>query len=100
MYRNTRFYSVISYFTWIGFAAAFLLHDRGDHLVQHHLNQALVLNLIETIGGFLSRRRGFTGLAGEVIDVVCLVLLLMGIVRAVKMSDEPLPLIGDIHLLW
>lgn len=100
MYRNTRLYSVLSYVTWIGFAASFVLHDRGDHMVEHHLNQALVINILETIGTILMRRRGLTGMAGNIIDVICLILFLMGIFRAAKMSDEPLPLIGDIHLLW
>ena len=100
MYRNTRLYAVISYITWFGFAAAFFLHDRGDHMVEHHLNQALLINILETIGAFLSRRHGITGMAGDIIELVCLVLFLMGLFRALKLSDEPLPLIGDIHLLW
>ena len=99
MNGNTRFFSVISYVTWIGFAASFILHDRGDHMVEHHLNQALVLNILTTIGSFLSRRHGLTGLAGAVINLICLVLLLTGLLRALKLSDEPLPLIGDIHIL-
>ena len=70
-------------------------------MVEHHLNQALVLNIIESISSFLLHRHGFfTGFAGSVIDMVCLVLFLMGIFRALKLSDEPLPLIGDIHILW
>ena len=36
---------------------------------------------------------------GEIIDIAVLVFFIMGIVRAAKLSDEPLPIIGDIHLI-
>ena len=38
-------------------------------------------------------------LIGEIIDIAVLVFFIMGIVRAAKLSDEPLPIIGDIHLI-
>lgn len=97
--QNTKLYSVIAYITWIGFLAAFFLHDRNDRMVRHHLNQALVLNIVETVGGIIGRLGGPFGTIGGIIDLAVLILFIMGIVRAVNLSDEPLPLIGGIRLL-
>ena len=99
MNKNTKLYSVISYITWIGFLAAFFLSEKDDKMVRHHLNQALVINILETIGTFISRLGGVFGLLGSLIDLAILVFFIMGIVRAAKLSDEPLPLIGGFHLI-
>ena len=98
MKKNSRALSVISYITWIGWLVTFVLHDKKDRLVRQHLNQALVLNLIETVSGLLGRARLFSRVC-TVVDLACLVLLVIGVVRALKMSREPLPLIGGINLL-
>lgn len=97
--RHTKLFSVISYLTWFCWIAAFLFHDKEDKMVRHHLNQALVVNVLESIGTILARRGGLLGLAGGLIDLSVLVFVIMGIYRAAKLSDEPLPLIGDIKLL-
>ena len=97
MDKHSKLYSVISYITWIGFLVALVCRDRDDRLVRRHLNQALVLNLIETVGRILGWLH--LGLIAEVIDVCVLVLVIMGIVRAFRMSDEPLPVIGETHCL-
>lgn len=99
MNNHSKLYAVISYITWIGWLIAFIKHDKDDALVRRHLNQALVLNVIETVGGFISRLGGIFSLIGEIIDIACLVLFIMGIVRAAKLSAEPLPLIGEINWL-
>lgn len=98
MKKNSRALSVISYITWIGWLVTFVLHDKKDRLVRQHLNQALVLNLIETVSGLLGRIRLLSRVC-TVVDLACLVLLVIGVVRALKMSREPLPLIGGINLL-
>ena len=99
MNKNTKLFSVISYITWIGFLAAFFLSEKDDIMVRHHLNQALVINLIETVGTVVSRLGGIFGLIGTIIDIAVLVFFVMGISRAAKLSDQPLPYIGDIHLI-
>jgi len=99
MNKNTKLFSVISYITWIGFLAALFLSEKDDRMVRHHLNQALVINILETIGTLISRLGGIFGLLGSLIDIAVLVFFIMGIVRAAKLSDEPLPLIGDFHLI-
>lgn len=97
MSKNSRLFAVVSYITWIGWFVAFFLRDREDPLVRRHLNQALVINIVESIGALLIRWGGVFGVVGEIVDIACLVLFIMGIVRAVRRSEEPLPLIGGIN---
>ena len=99
MKKYTKLFSVISYLTWFCWIAAFFLHDKDDKMARHHLNQSLAVNVLSSLGTILARRGGLIGLAGGIIDFAALVFLIMGIYRAVKMSDEPLPLIGDLKLL-
>ena len=97
MYR--KLYSIISYFFWVGWIAALLLRDKEDTLVRRHLNQALVLNIVEVLADYITRRGGMIGHVGELLDLACLVLVIMGIVRAAKLSEEPLPFIGEVELI-
>ena len=97
--RHTKLFSVISYLTWFCWIAAFLLHDKDDKMARHHINQALVVNVLESIGTILSRMGGIIGVVGTIVDFAVLVFIIMGIYRAAKLSDEPLPFIGDIKLL-
>lgn len=98
MYKNTKLCSVISYITWVGFIIAFLIRDQEDEMVKHHLNQALLLNIASTIVSILSRIK-FLGMICGLVNLAILVLAIMGIIRALKLSDQPLPLIGEIKLL-
>lgn len=98
--KKTRLFSVLSYVTWIGWLVAYFRSDRSEHMVQHHLNQALVLNILVTVCNILtSNSGGLLHLIGELGGLVALVLLILGIVRAARLSDKPLPLIGEIQIL-
>ena len=99
MNRHSRLYSIISYITWIGWIVAFFARDRDDGLVRRHLNQALIINLAETAGRLIGRLGGIFNVVGDIIDIAVLVLFIMGIVRAIRMSDEPLPIIGEYTLI-
>ncbi len=98
MYRHSKLYAVISYITWIGFLVALLGRDPSDPLVRRHLNQALVINLLQTVSRILTRI-GLFGPVTFVLDLACLVFFFMGIFRAVKLDSTPLPLIGQIELV-
>lgn len=98
MYAHSRLYSVISYITWIGWIISFILHDRRDQLVRQHLNQALIINICSSIGTLMTRFDGLVGWAGGIVNLAVLILFIWGLVRAFKMSAEPLPLIGELRL--
>ena len=99
MYKNTKLCSVISYITWIGWIIAFLIRDKADGLVRHHLNQALILHIAAIVASFLAGRSGLIGAVGSILDLGIFVLAIMGVVRAFQLSDEPLPVIGNLRLL-
>lgn len=90
-------FAILSYITWIGWIIAMVKWDRQDTLVKRHLNQALALNVIETVFGAIARLGGVFNTIGNIVDVVVLVLFIMGIVRAVKESEEPLPIVGSVE---
>ena len=99
MNSNSKTAAVISYITWLGFLIALVMRDPADRFTAHHLNQALVLNIAGLIAGALNVIPIVGNIAGLVIGVGVFVLDIMGIVRAASGSMEPLPFIGDIHLI-
>ncbi len=99
MYKNSKLYSIISYITWIGWIIAFVARDKNDPLVRRHVNQALILNLASTVVSLLARIGGAMGIICFVLDLALLVLYIMGIIKAAKMSEEPLPLVGGLEII-
>ena len=81
MYKRSKLFAVLSYITWIGFVVSFLLRDKNDTLVRRHLNQALIINLIGTVGTILTRAGGILATGGSILGIACLVLSIMGIVE-------------------
>ncbi len=99
MNNNSKLCSVISYITWIGWIIALLIRDKEDALVRRHLNQALILNIISSVAGIIGKGGGFLSLLTGLVGLGCFILAIMGIVRAVNLSEEPLPLVGGIELI-
>ncbi len=98
MKRHTKLYSVIAYITWIGFIISLLMRDKNDRVVNRHLDQALVINVIESLSAFLTRFGGLLRTAGSIISIACFVLFIMGIIRAFNESAEPLPVVGEVNI--
>ena len=92
--------AVLSYITWIGWLISMFARQKEDTLVAHHLNQALVIWVISTVAGLLSRIP-ITAVktACGIVGLACFVFCIWGIIRAAKGSEEPLPLIGGIKLI-
>ena len=99
MNKNSRFCAVACYITWIGFIIALVKRERGDALVHRHMNQALILNLASTVSNVLSRYGGLIGTLLDLVSIACLVLLIIGIIRAFQMDERPLPVIGGFDLI-
>ncbi len=97
---NSRAVAVVSYITWVGWIIAFFVRDKSDAFVNHHLNQALVINLLKIAGGLCAAIPRFGDNISWVVGVGAFVLIIMGIYRAAHWSTEPLPLVGELHLLY
>lgn len=96
---NKNILAAVGYFTWIGFLAAFILGDKNDPFMRHHLNQALVIDLAGLIAGVLAVIPLLGAMIAAVVNIAGLVLDIMGAVGAYRGSTEPLPYIGGIHII-
>ena len=101
MYQNnSRTLAVVSYITWIGWLIAFILRDRRDAFVAHHLNQALLINLLKIAGAICVALPHIGEQLSTAVGIAAFVLIIVGIYRAVNWRTDPLPLIGEIKLLY
>lgn len=96
---NANVISAISYLTWVGFIVALIMRDKTDSFTTFHLNQALVLNILSIVGGAVAIIPLVGGIASTIVSAAVFVLWCIGIYRAFVWSTEPLPVIGDIHLI-
>ena len=98
--RNSRTVAVVSYITWIGWIIAFVIRDRSDTFALHHLNQALVINLLKIAGGLCAAVPGIGHSVSAVVGIAAFVFIVMGIYRAANYRTDPLPLVGEFHLMF
>ena len=98
--RNSRTVAVVSYITWIGWIIAFIIRDRSDTFALHHLNQALVINLLKIAGGLCAAVPGIGHSVSAVVGIAAFVFIVMGIYRAANYRTDPLPLVGEFHLMF
>lgn len=91
--------AIAGYISWIGFLIAIIIGDRTDGYLNHHLNQALVINILSIFGGALTIIPILGSTVSWIVSVAVLAFLILGIYRAATGSTKPLPIIGDIHII-
>ena len=96
---NKNLIAAVSYFTWIGFLIAYLMSDKSDRFMMHHLNQALVIDLAGLIAGVFGVIPLIGAVIAAVVNIAGFVLDIMGAVSAYGGSTAPLPFVGDIHII-
>ena len=96
---NKNILAAVAYFTWIGFLAAYMMGDKTDPFMRHHLNQALVIDLIGLIAGVFAVIPLLGAVIAGVVNIAGFVLDIMGAVSAYQGSRASLPFIGDIHII-
>ena len=99
MNNNRNLIAAVGYFTWLGFIIAYVMGDKSDPFVRHHLNQALVIDLAGLIAGFFGVIPVLGALIAGVVNIAGFVFDIMGAISAYRGSTAPLPLIGDIHII-
>ena len=99
MSENRNLIAAVGYITWVGFLVAYLMGDKTDGFVRHHLNQALVINLIGIVGGVLAVIPILGTIASGVISIAMIVFDILGALTAYRGSLVPLPYIGSIHII-
>lgn len=91
--------AVISYLTWVGWIAAFFIRDKSCEFTRRHLNQAICINILETIGVIIAKLPFIGSPIGEIIDIIVLVVWIIGISRAARGIWKPIPILGEIDLI-
>lgn len=97
--NNNKVAAVAAYITWIGFLIAILMGDKGDGYVSHHMNQALVINILSICGAVIGIVPILGSTVAWVVSLAVSVFGIWGIYRAIIGSTEPLPIVGDFHII-
>jgi len=94
MDSKARIIAIISYFTLLGWAVAFLLHKTGKQkkaLVSFHLNQSLGLMIVAFVGWYLALWVAGMLSFGALMDgfrLAVLVYWVLGIIYAIREGNE------------
>ena len=101
---NKKVTGIVAYVYFIGWLIAFLAGDKEG--AKFHLNQALVLWVINIACSILSLVLGGIPVVGMIVSIVVFVASIflfvcwiLGLVHAIKEEEKPLPIIGGITLL-
>lgn len=96
-YSNAKLFSILAYLgiLWI----VGLLAAKDDVFVKYHVNQGLLLFLLGVAGSIVGIIPIIGAIVGAIVSVVCFVLMILGIVNAVKGEMKPLPFIGNFELI-
>ncbi len=86
-----KFYSIISYISWIGFIVTMCSNFKNHDFVKFHVNQALWVNIFLT--AFVIP---FIGWIVGIFGIVC---MFIGIIGASNSQMNPVPLVGNIRIL-
>ena len=88
---RTKFISVLSYMTIVGWLIALLLHGKDkDYLARYHLRQSLGLFVTAMVLAFVP-------IVGWLINVLLVVAWCIGIYHACIGHKYTLPVIGDVY---
>ena len=96
--------NIVAYLTWVGLIIAYVMGDRNAS--RFHLNQSLVIWLVATVAGVVSKIFGWIPLVGwlaalamGLVGFFCFICWVIGIVGAIQDTEKPVPVLGQIHLL-
>ncbi len=90
--------AIIAYITWIGLLIAFIMNNgKNNEFAKFHIGQSVrvaILGIANTIiAQFLPSG---LGIISTVVSILVLILWILGIINAINLKDEPLPVIGTI----
>jgi len=91
--------AIISYITIIGLIIAFLMNNsKKNEFTQFHIRQSIGLAVLGLVNSFIIAK--FIPILAGLVGLLTLVLVIIGIVNAVKGEDKPLPVIGAQFQEW
>ncbi len=96
--KEGRTMAIISYLFWIGLLIAFIMNaNKRNPFASFHIRQALGISLIYSISGILMK---ISALAGQIVFLFSFVLMIIGLLSAIKYETKKIPLLGDQFQAW
>ncbi|MFT5167006.1 MAG: putative membrane protein [Saprospiraceae bacterium] len=93
--------SVIAYITLIGWLiSAFILNKPKQPLCNFHIRQALGINLLFIVSGFVSIIPVLGWIAGAVGYILAIVLWVIGLIAAIQGEQKEVPVLGQKFQVW
>ena len=93
--RGSKTAAVVSYITWVGWVLSLFIRDRDDEFTTRHINQALAINILSIISGFINRIPFLRGI-GWFFSLAAFLCFIIGIYRAATGVWDPLPVVGEV----
>lgn len=91
---------IVAYLTWVGWLIAYLAGDKEG--AKFHINQALVIFLVQIVLGIVAKVLNLIPVIRYLtwlLNVAGVVFWLAGLLAAIQEKENPLPFIGEIHLI-
>ena len=91
---------IVAYLTWVGWLIAYLAGDKEG--AKFHINQALVIFLVQIVLGIVAKILNLIPVIRYLtwlLNVAGVVFWLAGLLAAIQEKENPLPFIGEIHLI-
>lgn len=102
--EQNKIMGILAYLSWLVLVP--LLAAPNSKFAKFHANQGLVLAICEIVLGVIIGVLTFipvvgiiAGIAGGILELVCLVLAVLGIMNAANGRAKELPVIGNIRIL-
>ena len=97
---NKKATDIVSYITPIGWVVAYLAGDR--YASRYHLNQALVICLMQLVYGVVNKFFGRLWIIGSVIGLIGVALFIVwavGLYSAITEREIHIPFVSDLNIL-
>ena len=103
MREDGKIIAAISYFTFVGWIVAFIMHiNNRTSIGAYHLRQSLLLHIISMCLPMMNVFFAFIPFIGWIINAVVMlaefalfVFWLLGLISAINGEEKPIPLVGE-----
>lgn len=89
---NTKLFSILAYLGILWLVG--LLAAKDNKAVMFHVNQGIILTIVNVIGTVVFAIPFLGWIAGPIVSIFVIVAMVMGIINAVNSKQEPLPIVG------
>jgi len=99
--NNGKTVAIIAYLTIIGLVAALVMNSKNaTNLGRFHIRQSIGITVTALVAGILRFIPMVGNILVSVIGIAILVMLVLGILSAVKGEEKELPFIGHLYQKW